>query len=108
MSDDGYLYCLRAATGELLWKKRGGPGDEMILGNGRMISRWPARGGPVLRDGTLYFAAGIWPSDGVSLYALEPATGKNHLDERHGWIDLHGGNLTVVHSRKAESQRRAT
>ncbi|MDF1861218.1 MAG: PQQ-binding-like beta-propeller repeat protein [Verrucomicrobiales bacterium] len=75
-SDDGYLYCLAAKTGELVWKKRGGPGDEMILGNGRMISRWPARGGVVIRDGILYFAAGIWPSDGVSLYALNPADGK--------------------------------
>ena len=75
-SDDGFLYCLKAADGSLIWKKRGGPADELILGNDRMISRWPARGGAVIRDGVLYFAAGIWPSDGVSLYALEPATGK--------------------------------
>ncbi|NNE90153.1 MAG: PQQ-binding-like beta-propeller repeat protein, partial [Verrucomicrobiales bacterium] len=74
-SDDGYLYCLEAKTGSLIWKKRGGPGDEMILGNGRMISRWPARGGVVIRDGIVYFGAGIWPSDGVSLYALDPETG---------------------------------
>ena len=25
VSDDGYLYCLAAGDGELLWKKRGGP-----------------------------------------------------------------------------------
>ena len=75
-SDDGFLYCLKATDGSLIWKKRGGPGDELILGNDRMISRWPARGGAVIRDGIVYFAAGIWPSDGVSLYALEPATGK--------------------------------
>ncbi len=66
-SDDGYLYCLNAEDGSLLWKKRGGPSDEMILGNDRMVSRWPVRGGAVVYDGTLYFAAGIWPSDGVSL-----------------------------------------
>ena len=59
----------------LLWKKRGGPAEEWILGNGRLISRWPARGGVVIRDGIVYFATGIWPSDGVGLYALDPATG---------------------------------
>ncbi|MBN1344038.1 MAG: PQQ-binding-like beta-propeller repeat protein [Phycisphaerae bacterium] len=75
-SDDGNLYCLSAKDGTLLWKRRGGPDDRMILGNGRMISHWPARGGPVVADDIVYFAAGIWPSDGVYLYALEAATGK--------------------------------
>ena len=94
-SDDGYLYCLAAEDGSLLWKKRGGPGDEWILGNGRMISRWPARGGVVIRDDILYFAAGIWPSDGVSLYALDPETGKTlWLNDTAGSIYMgqpHGG-----------------
>lgn len=75
-SDDGFLYCLKATDGSLLWKKRGGPGDDLILGNDRLVSRWPARGGVVIRDRIVYFAAGIWPSEGVSLYALEPATGE--------------------------------
>ena len=75
-SDDGYLYCLRAKTGKLIWRKRGGPTGDMVLGNGRMISRWPARGAPTIVDDTLYFCAGIWPSEGIYLYALEPKTGK--------------------------------
>ena len=40
-----------------------------------MISRWPARGGPVICDDTVYFAAGIWPSEGIFIYALDPASG---------------------------------
>ena len=43
-SDDGYLYCIDAANGELLWKFRGGPSERKILGNERLISTWPARG----------------------------------------------------------------
>jgi outer membrane protein assembly factor BamB len=74
-SDDGALYCLDAATGELLWKKQGGPSAQMCLGNGKLISRWPARGGPVVADGRVYFAAGIWPSDGVYVHALDARTG---------------------------------
>lgn len=75
-SDDGYLYCLRAKTGALIWRKRGGPAGDMVLGNGRMISRWPARGAATIIDDIVYFCAGIWPSEGIYLYALEPKTGK--------------------------------
>ena len=76
VSDDGYLYCLAAADGSLISRWRGGPSDEMILGNGRMVSRWPARGGPVIRDGIVYFAAGVWQSDGVFLYAIDARSGE--------------------------------
>ncbi len=54
-SDDGYLYCLQASDGSLLWKVRGGPDDSRIIGNDRLVSTWPVRGGPVLIDGTIYF-----------------------------------------------------
>ncbi len=74
-SDDGYLYALRLADGDLLWKLRGGPDSSNVLGNGTMISRWPARGGPVVCDDVAYFAAGIWPSEGIFIYALDPASG---------------------------------
>ncbi|MDP6036149.1 MAG: PQQ-binding-like beta-propeller repeat protein [Verrucomicrobiota bacterium] len=75
-SDDGYLYCLKAANGQLLWKLRAGPSDEMVLGNGRMVSRWAVRGGAAIHDGILYFAAGIWRCEGVYVYAVNPKSGK--------------------------------
>jgi len=75
-SDDGYLYCLQAADGKLLWKFRGAPSDQKVLGNKRLISMWPARGAPVVADGKVYFAAGIWPFMGVFIYCLDAETGK--------------------------------
>ena len=75
-SDDGFLYCLDAVDGRLLWKHRGGPRPDMLLGNDRMISRWPARGGPVVANDVVLFAAGIWPSEGIFVWALDPADGK--------------------------------
>ena len=75
-SDDGCLYCLDAADGKLLWKVQGGPDARKVLGNGRLVSAWPARGGPVLADGTIYFAASIWPFMGVFVHAVDAATGK--------------------------------
>lgn len=74
--DDGWLVCLNAADGKSQWRRRLAPGPEMFLGNDQMISRWPARGGPVLVDGVLYVGAGIWPSEGVMISAIDPATGK--------------------------------
>ncbi len=88
-SDDGNLYCLAGDDGRLLWKRRGGPDEEMILGNDHMVSRWPARGGPVVVGATVYFGAGIWPSDGVYLYALDAATGKLlWVNENSGSIEM--------------------
>jgi outer membrane protein assembly factor BamB len=76
VSDDGYLYCLHANDGSLVWRFRGGPSDRKVLGNERLISMWPARGAPVLKDSTIYFAAGIWPFMGIFLHALDARTGQ--------------------------------
>ncbi|MCZ7647410.1 MAG: PQQ-binding-like beta-propeller repeat protein [Planctomycetota bacterium] len=74
-SDDGCLYALSAADGKLVWKRRGGPSERKVLGNTRVISSWPARGGPVVRDGVVYFAASIWPFMGTFFHALDAKTG---------------------------------
>ncbi|MFQ5733964.1 MAG: PQQ-binding-like beta-propeller repeat protein [Planctomycetaceae bacterium] len=79
VSDDGHLYCVSADEGKLLWKFRGLPAgrrDRLVVGNGRLISLRPARGGPVLKDGVVYFGAGIWLGDGIFLHALDAKTGK--------------------------------
>ncbi|MHC4395547.1 MAG: outer membrane protein assembly factor BamB family protein [Planctomycetota bacterium] len=76
VSDDGYLYCLNAKTGSLIWKFRGGPSDRKVLGNERLISTWPARGAPVLFDGKIYFTASIWPFMGIFIYAIDAETGE--------------------------------
>lgn len=75
-SDDGHLYCLDAAEGTLIWKFRAAPSNRKVLGNQRMISMWPVRGGPVLRDGRIYFAAGVWSMEGVFVYALDAEDGR--------------------------------
>jgi outer membrane protein assembly factor BamB len=79
VSDDGYLYCLNADDGSLRWKFRGlphGEQDRKVIGHGRLVSLWPARGGPVLVDGVVYFAAGLWPSEGVFVQAVDAASGE--------------------------------
>ena len=74
-SDDGFVYCLKADNGTLLWKVRGGLNDEKLLGSGRMISRWPIRTGVLVDKGTVYFGAGIFPHENVYLCAVRADDG---------------------------------
>ncbi len=76
VSDDGFLYCVNATDGSLVWKFSGAPNAQHVIGNRRLTSAWPARGGPVIRDGKIYFAASIWPFMGTFIYALNAETGK--------------------------------
>ncbi len=76
VSDDGHLYCLQASNGKLLWKFNGGPAERWGLGHGRMVSTWPARGGPVYREGKIWFTASIWPFMGIFVHCLEADTGR--------------------------------
>ena len=75
-SDDGYLYCLDAEKGTQLWRFRAAPIERNVLGNERLISTWPVRGGPVLHDGTVYLTAGVWPFMGIFVYAVSAETGQ--------------------------------
>jgi len=97
VSDDGYLYCLNAEDGKLLWKVNGGPAVRPIIGNHRLVSSWPARGGPVYADGVVYFAASIWPSMGIFVHAVDAETG------RILWTNSRTGSLYVVHPHGAPS-----
>ncbi|MBC8356134.1 MAG: PQQ-binding-like beta-propeller repeat protein [Planctomycetes bacterium] len=95
VSDDGYLYCLDAVRGLLIDRWRGGARDDRVLGNGRIVSRWPARGGPVVYDGVLYWGAGIWQSEQVFIHAMNLETREIiWRNDSSGGIDMpqpHGG-----------------
>lgn len=96
-SDDGHLYCLAADDGRLIWKFRAVPSRRNVLGNGRFISVWPVRGGPVLHDGKVFFAAGVLPFEGVFLYSLDAETGKVV------WLNDDCGYIYGQHPHGAES-----
>jgi len=101
VSDDGHLYCLDAKTGKLEWKRRGGPTARRILGNDNISSIWPARGGPAVANGIIYWAAGIWPSEGIFIEALKLENGKRawlndtdgfrYMPQPHGGADAASG-----------------
>jgi len=74
-SDDGFVYCLDARNGRVIWQFRAAPRDERVLGNGRMISLWPLRTGVLVDNGVAYFTAGIFPAEGIYVYAVRASDG---------------------------------
>ena len=74
-SDDGCVRCVKLTDGTEVWKKRAVPSNRLLLGNQRLISVWPVRGGPVAKDGRVYFAAGVWPLEGTFVFCCDAATG---------------------------------
>ena len=74
-SDDGYVYCLDAENGKEIWKFHGGLDERKFIGQGRLISRWPARSGVLVINNIVYVTMGMWPSEGVFIYALDANTG---------------------------------
>jgi outer membrane protein assembly factor BamB len=92
VSDDGCLYCLNGESGSLLWKYNGYFSEgRNLIGNERLVSKWAARGGPVLSDGILYFASGIFPFEGVFIHAVNAETGKTL------WTNSTSGSMWSLH-----------
>lgn len=96
-SDDGRLYCADAKTGKLHWRFDGAAGPRKVIGNRRLISAWPARGGAVVRDGKVYFASSIWPFMGVFIYCLDAESG------RVEWVNDSAGATYIKQPHSAPS-----
>ena len=87
-SADGWVYCLRADTGELIWRFRGAPQDRRMMAFDQLESVWPVHGNILVRDGIAWFVAGRsnYLDSGLRLYRLNPKTGEKLtevvIDER--------------------------
>jgi outer membrane protein assembly factor BamB len=82
---DGYVYCLRAEDGALVWRFLAAPVDRRIACFDQIESVWPVHGSVLVReppngsgDPVAYFAAGrsTYVDGGIRLYGLDPVTGK--------------------------------
>jgi outer membrane protein assembly factor BamB len=81
---NGFVYCLRASDGALVWRFRAAARDRRLFADDQLESVWPVHGS-VLVDETLsggvpraYFAAGrsSFMDGGIRLHALELTSGK--------------------------------
>ena len=89
-SDDGKVYSLDASNGQLVWQINAGVKKRKILGNERMISISPIRTGVLVDDDVAYFAAGIFPNEGVDLYAVNSSNGEKMWQQSNLGISPQG------------------
>jgi len=75
---DGWVYCLRASDGALVWRFAAAPQDRRIGAFGQLESAWPVHGSVLVQKGTVYFAAGRSShlDGGIYMYGLDAATGE--------------------------------
>jgi outer membrane protein assembly factor BamB len=103
-SDDGFVYSVDRLNGTLQWKSRPPElPDRRAPGNGRMISRWPIRTGILVEKNTGYFAAGLFPNEGVHYCSVDlrdgrmvdstllTASAQGYLEQRNGKLFLPTG-----------------
>ena len=99
-SDDGQVYCVNLASGDIIWQRRLGPLDRQIPGHGRLISPWPVRTSVAVTEGVAYVGAGLYPSQGVYVYALEAGNGNPVWSQKidftaHGYLLMSQDELIV-------------
>jgi len=92
-SRDGYVYCLRASDGRLVWRFLAAPADRRIACCDQLESAWPVHGSVLLVNNVAYCTAGrsTYLDGGIRLWGLDPATGsilhRGLLEGPHPSID---------------------
>jgi outer membrane protein assembly factor BamB len=76
-SHDGWVYCLRAADGVLIWRFKALP-DRLMSAFEQIESAWPVCGSILVHDNVAYFVAGrnSFVDGGLFLFGLDPQTGR--------------------------------
>jgi outer membrane protein assembly factor BamB len=77
-SADGYVYCLRAGDGRLVWRFRAAPEDRRLGAQDQVESVWPVPGSVLVQNDTVYCVAGrsMFLDGGLRLLRLDPKTGR--------------------------------
>ena len=76
-SNDGWVYCVRAIDGKLVWRYRAAPEDRRLMAFEQLESVWPASGSVLVQDGTLFTVAGRsnFLDGGLRFIKLDAASG---------------------------------
>ena len=92
-SADGWIYCLAAADGKLVWRFRAAPTERFVSAYGQVESLWPVHGSVIVQNDILYATAGrsSYLDGGIVVYGIDPVSGKQlsremlyHLDPKTG------------------------
>ncbi|UCE46975.1 MAG: PQQ-binding-like beta-propeller repeat protein, partial [Phycisphaerales bacterium] len=105
-SRDGWVYCLRASDGKLVWRFLAAATERLLMSYGQLESVWPVNGSVLVQNNTVHFVAGrsLFLDGGMRFYRLDAASGRmlsvNVMDDKDpetnrdlqklqaGWIGL--------------------
>jgi len=96
-SRDGHVYCLDAGTGKLAWRFFAAVNGRQFISLGQLESLWPVSGSVLVEEGAVYFASGKsgFLTGGITLYRLDPVTGKPLSRTRLDLLDPDGRQTKV-------------
>ena len=77
-SADGYVTCLRAGDGKLVWRFRAAPVDRRLVAFDQVESAWPVHGSVLVQKGVASVVAGrsMYIDGGLRLCLLDAETGR--------------------------------
>ena len=86
----GWVYALHVESGEVAWRFRAAPAEQLIVAYGQLESAWPLFGPPIVKDDAVFVCAGRHPeAGGLYFFKLDAATGKvlasKELSADHPW-----------------------
>jgi len=92
-SADGWVYCLRAEDGELIWRFRGAPVDRRLMAFEQIESVWPIHGTVLIEDSVVSFVVGrsTFLDHGLRFVQLDAATGKKLVERIFDDVDPETG-----------------
>ena len=93
-SADGWVYCLRASDGELVWRYQVAPGKDKLFCRQQVESLWPVNGSVLVHDGTAYCLAGrnMFFDGGMRLVRLDATSGRKISETVLNEIDPETGD----------------
>ncbi len=114
-SADGYVYCLRATDGALVWRFLAAPTDQRLVSWDQVESVWPVHGSVLVEKGCAYFVSGrsMFLDSGLRLWRLDPVTGEvlsvtvldehekgtdKNLHEYVNWLNMPPGMPDILSS----------
>jgi outer membrane protein assembly factor BamB len=85
---DGWVYCLRADDGALVWRTRAAPAEQYVVAFGQVESAWPAPGSVAVQDDLVLLGAGRshGVDGGLPFVALRLADGSTAWARNRGYI----------------------
>ncbi len=87
-SRDGWVYCLRAQDGRLVWRFLAAPTERMLVSYNQPESVWPVNGSVLVQNDVVHFVAGrsLFLDGGLRFCRLDAQTGRllsvNLMDDK--------------------------